>query len=225
MPAKFEDTATAIGLVYKMVDNKLLDYLFRSKIKEWRNSFFSMIRDEFDFIDWGCTKLVFGLKELPDWVIKVGFRVNIENIPDFDSDEDQYDFCKKEYTNYCKAKQSGVADYFAEVEELCCIEGKTFYLQRRAICSEDKVSSKLYDYASGSFELADYETEEDYDEEVREYIYDGMDDYEKAIAVLGNDEQLIDFLLENKINDLHEGNFGYINDKDHYVIIDFSGYD
>ena len=48
-----------------------------------------------------------------------------------------------------------------------------------------------------------------------------MDDYEKVMLTFG-DGELANFLQENKIGDLHEGNFGYICG--HMVIVDFSGF-
>ncbi len=223
MPAKFEDMLTATRLVHELINNNLMNFLYYGDIQDWKEKNFPNLQDTFESINWGCTKVVFIPRELPDWVIKVGFRCRRTNEMNADNEFIQ-DFSDTEYYNYCKAKDAGVERYFAETEDICWVEGKTFYLQRRAVCSEDKVSSKFYQYASNGFEVGDYATEEDYDEEIREYIDDGMEDCEKASAILGEDESLIDFLLENQINDLHEGNFGYIGDEDHYVIVDFSGY-
>ena len=50
---------------------------------------------------------------------------------------------------------------------------------------------------------------------------DGMGDRDKA-ELSFHDDELTEFLEENYINDLHEGNFGYIGDR--MVIVDFSGW-
>ena len=46
-----------------------------------------------------------------------------------------------------------------------------------------------------------------------------MDDWEKA-QLCFHDENLCNFLMDNRVGDLHEGNFGYIDDR--MVIVDFS---
>ena len=49
-----------------------------------------------------------------------------------------------------------------------------------------------------------------------------MDDYEVVEAIIGENRKLFDFIYENDINDLHKGNFGYLNDAP--VIFDYSGF-
>ena len=51
---------------------------------------------------------------------------------------------------------------------------------------------------------------------------DDLEDTERIIGVFGEDEDLINFIIENDINDLHEGNFGIVDGK--LVMTDFSGF-
>lgn len=173
--------------------------------------------DGVDFYDWarnedflrqrkikwfiGSSKVCFWDRFLGDWVIKVGLR-NLS-----------MDYAEVEYEAYLKAKMYELEQYFPITIFLGELEGIKFYLQQRAECEPEQVQSKLIKRVSelegcNSYTLAwniadDLETED-------------------RIMFLFEDERLANFILSNGINDLHEGNFGYIEGQ--LVIIDFSGW-
>lgn len=192
-----------------LVDYGICNHLFVSSsdaknLGEWyaENNLFEM---GFCFSA-GMTKVCITHTDLQDWVIKVGF---VEHLA--------MDYAKREYEVYCLAEEAGLSYYFPETIYLGEFGGVPFYAQKMAECQEDAISADWYERLA---ERYDYYGEEYTDSEIWDVIYD-MDDCEKVMLCFG-DEDLADFLMENHIGDLHEGNFGYIGD--HLVIVDFSGY-
>ena len=153
----------------------------------------------------GCTKACIMHDDLLDWVIKVGFV------------DGRLDYAALEYQNYCLAEEAGLSFYFPEtvyIGEFC---GRAFYAQRMCECDEDQISTEWFECLRDRYE----ECGEDYD---NDYIWEEVDalgDEERVNLFFGN-EELIDFLRDCRINDLHEGNFGYRGGCK--VIIDFSGF-
>jgi hypothetical protein len=154
----------------------------------------------------GMTKVCITHRDLENWVIKVGFNRCLVQ-----------DYAKREYEVYRLAEQAGLEYYFPETIYLGDFFGVPFYAQKMAECQEDAISADWYERLA---ERYDCYGEEYTDSDIWDVIYD-MDDREKAMLCF-NDEDLADFLMENRIGDLHEGNFGYIGDR--LVIVDFSGY-
>jgi hypothetical protein len=153
----------------------------------------------------GCTKACIMHNDLVDWVIKVGFV------------DGKLDYAALEYENYCLAEEAGLNIYFPEtvyIGEFC---GRAFYAQRMCECDEDQISSEWFECLRDRYE----ECGEEYDSDSIWSEVDNLDDIEKVELFFGN-EELIDFLRERRINDLHEGNFGYRGGCK--VIIDFGGY-
>lgn len=203
---KLSDTEReiAVTIVEAMVEYGLTESLGEGRVYDWfyNNDLFD---EGFDLFS-GMTKACITHDDLFDWVIKVGFTRGVK-----------IDYAQKEYDCYCLAKEAGLGYYFPTTIYLGEFGGRPFYLQQAAECSEDQVSSDWYESLRDRYE----ENGELYDvDQLWDIIYD-MDDYEKAMLTFGN-EELANFLYENKIGDLHEGNFGYIGD--HMVIVDFSGY-
>jgi hypothetical protein len=153
----------------------------------------------------GATKFCFGHTDLEGWVVKVS---HINN---------KYDYARMEYSNYRLACDAGLAYYFPETFYLGEFDGCRFYLQQEVECDEDQVTSDWYERLRDSYE----EDGEEYDVDRLWDEIDNLDDDEKAFLMF-HDGELGHFLCENRINDLHEGNFGYINGR--CVIIDFSGF-
>ena len=154
----------------------------------------------------GATKVCIEHEDLEGWVIKVGFTSGVK-----------LDYAALEYNNYCLAEQAGLAYYFPETVYLGEFGGCAFYVQEMADCDEDAVSSIWYERLRDEYEEdgEEYDPDRIYDE------IDCMDDDQKAFLTFRNSE-LCAFLWENRITDLHEGNFGSIGGK--MVIVDFSGY-
>ena len=139
-----------------------------------------------------------------DWVIK--FRLT-------DADRD---YCRKEYENYVRAEDAGLSYYFAETVYLCEYHGVEFYAQENVECDES-VESQIVDSLQRSYD----EDGTPYDVED---LWNEAEDMDACARVhyLYDDDDLVKFINDNHINDLHSGNFG--TKGDHYVIIDFSGF-
>lgn len=155
----------------------------------------------------GATKVCIGHEDLCGWVVKVGYTRGVKK-----------DYATYEYNVYCMAEEAGLARYFPETIYLGEFYGRSFYIQQEADCDEDQVTSDWYD-----------RLRDQYDEEGAEYDVDNlwneiddMDSLDKAFLCFG-DNQLCGFLSEYRVNDLHEGNFGYI--RGCMVIIDMAGFE
>ena len=181
--------------------------------REWAEE----IKEKFQGLDivWGCTKIVFILDSMENWVIKVPFILQRGMF--------FVDHCEKEFSIFLKAKEECVDIFFAEVVK---VEKEfefelDFYLQKRAKCEEKKFLSIFSEYAGSNCAREEYDNESDYYDEL-EIIEMEMEDCEKVEAIFGQEDELFAFLNENGINDFHEGNFGVVDGCS--VIIDYSGY-
>lgn len=132
---------------------------------------------------------------------------------------EDFDYCEREYTNYLAAIEHNLDVYFPFTDYLGNINGIKFFVQEYAICNEEEITSIWYEKIRESYE-SDGEDEDEISDEIWAIIDDMEDD--EGISLLFNCDELLSFLSEYRINDLHQGNFGYINDK--LVIIDFSGF-
>ena len=196
----YEIEKFARALVNKLMRETLLDFLDSVSIYDWAK------QDDFlhkQNIEWfvGSSKVCFWHPSLGDWVIKVGFQDLNEN------------YAEVEYKIYLKAREHGLEQYFPTTYFLGEFEETKFYLQQRAEYVPEEVHSKLIEKVS---ELGCYES--------YTLAWDAADNLEDDVRamLLFDDDVLVDFLLENRVNDLHEGNFGYIDGE--LVIIDFSGW-
>lgn len=153
----------------------------------------------------GCTKACIWHDDLNDWIIKVGFS------------NSKIDYAELEYTNYCLAEEEGLGYYFPETVYIGTFGGHRFYAQRECECDEASVSREWYDSLCDRY----YDRGEEYDCDTVWSEVEELEDDERVELLFG-DEKLIEFLREYKINDLHEGNFGYRGGN--MVIIDFSGF-
>lgn len=200
--------------------NKIIDCFVGAGLLEHRRGY-----DEFSFSKWykdknlnnygfecsfGVSKICLFHPQLENFVIKFGFS-------DISS---KTDYCMIEYKNYLCAKENGFEEYFPYTDLLCEYEGVAFLIQEKAICSEDEITSGWYHTMREVME-ADYdEDDDDFNSRIWDAVYD-MDDIQRADFTFDN-SAFTDFLINNGIGDLHEGNFGYIGNRT--VIIDFSGW-
>lgn len=132
-----------------------------------------------------------------------------------------FDYCEREYTNYLAAVNAGLDYFFPYTDFLGEINGVKFFIQEYAECDNEAISSIWYDSLREDCVSEEDEDEDIINEKIWNMIYD-LEDDQRVLYCFGNEEKLIDFLNEYCINDLHEGNFGYIGER--LVIIDFSGY-
>lgn len=121
-------------------------------------------------------------------------------------------YCKLEANNYADAVEAGLARYFAETRFVCEIDGVTFIIQEKCICDEDAVYDSLGRYVRINCGCE----EQDVWDEV-ECICDEGRAYE-----MFEDAALAHFICSHYINDLHQGNFGFIGER--LVMTDFSGF-
>ena len=154
----------------------------------------------------GMTKVCISHRDLEGWVLKVGFTRAVSQ-----------DYARREYEVYCLAEDAGLIDYFPETVFIGEFGGIPFYAQRKACCQEDDVSTDWYNRLTEQYDNCG---EEYTDDDIWDVICN-MEDYERVMLCF-NDKNLAEFLKENCIGDLHEGNFGYIGYR--LVIVDFSGW-
>ena len=196
----------AIALIEALVDygmNDCLESYGERSLRDWyENNHLSRVGYSMSS---GCTKACIWHDDLVDWVIKVGFV------------DGKLDYAALEYENYCLAVEAGLAHYFPETVFIGEFDGRAFYAQRMCECDEDQISSEWFECLRDRYE----EWGEEYDSDS---IWNEVDDLEddERIDLFFGDEELIDFLRERRINDLHGGNFGYRGGCK--VIIDFSGF-
>ena len=160
-------------------------------------------------LNWGTVKYCISGEVFPNYVVKFCLG--------------GFDYCEREYTNYLAAIERKLGRFFPYTDFLGKFNGVSYYIQEKAYVDSERVSDIWY----GSVSEDEYweSTYSDEDEEyVSERIWDYISDLEDSerIEILFGDDALIDFIDEYCINDLHEGNYGYIDDR--LVIIDFSGY-
>ena len=123
-------------------------------------------------------------------------------------------YCEIEADNYKYAVEAGLAHYFAETRFLTKVDGVTFTIQEQCVCDEDNVYNSLRNYVEET-DCRDL-NEDDIWSEVDEICESGRVHY------IFDDEALNSFISLHYINDLHQGNFGFVNGR--LVIIDFSGF-
>ena len=203
----FNDREIANALVEALVEYGLNDHLAQCGNQSTYSWFYENNMSQFGF--WssgGATKTCIGHEDLCGWVIKVGHTVDVK-----------YNYARMEYENYRAAKEQGLQRYFPETYYLGDFGGQSYFIQQEADCDEDQVTSDWYEKLRDGYE----EDGEDYDvDRIWDEVYD-LDDGDKVMITFHNLE-LWDFLCDHRINDLHEGNFGYI--RGCTVIVDFSGF-
>ena len=159
----------------------------------------------------GCTRKCFMMEELPGWVIKVCFS------------DMKFDYCKREVENYKAAVEAGLEFYFASTYKVYeCADGRWVTVQEELDVNEEAISDSLYNHMRSSMDPDDYENEDDFNSSIWDTIVD-MSDEERVEILVGYDEELMDFICDHHINDLHEGNWGRAGNND-LVIMDFAGY-
>lgn len=194
-------------LVEALVEYGLVENLAPWGDNSTMNWYYDNKMNEFGFdAKSGSSKVCFMHDDLCGWTIKVGFSSKLN-----------CDYAAREYEMYCLAEGRGFGYYFPETIYLGEYGGRPFYLQELADCDEDQVSSAWYEKICDGY----VEEGNDYDSDCVWDEVDALDDWERVELLFG-DRELCQFLWDNDINDLHEGNFGWIGDK--IVIIDFSGW-
>ena len=197
----------ATTLVEALVEYGLTEYLAEYGEHCTQHWFLNNKLNEMGFwVSSGASKVCIGHNDLCGWVIKVGYTEKVS-----------CDYATVEYNVYRLAEEAGLAHYFPKTVYLGEFGGRAFYVQEYADCDEYAVSSDWYERLRDEYDEDGIE----YDSDTLWDTIDEMDTCEKALLCFHNQE-LCNFLIENEIGDLHEGNFGYING--YMVIVDFSGW-
>lgn len=197
----------AICLVEALCEYGLTDHLAQYGEHGTENWFFNNNLEALGFgAAGGASKVCIWHDDLCSWVIKVGYTEKVA-----------IDYATREYEVYCAAEEAGLGYYFPKTEFLGEFYGRAFYVQEYAECDENQVTSDWYERVSDRFE----ELGEEYDSDTVWCEIDCLDDWEK-VELCFHDEKLCNFLMDNRVGDFHEGNFGYIGGC--MVIVDFSGW-
>ena len=197
----------AICLVEALCEYGLTDHLAQYGERCTENWFFNNELEALGFgAAGGASKVCIWHDDLCSWVIKVGYTEKVA-----------IDYAAREYEVYTLAEEAGLAHYFPKTEFLGEFCGRAFYVQEYAECDENQVTSDWYERVSDRFE----ELGEEYDSDTVWCEIDCLDDWEK-VELCFHDEKLCNFLMDNRVGDFHEGNFGYIGGR--MVIVDMAGW-
>lgn len=126
-------------------------------------------------------------------------------------------YCKLEANNYADAVEAGLARYFAETRFVCEIDGITFTVQEKCDCDEGAVYNSLGRYVRSTYE----DEGSEYDEHDIWSEVDCLFNEGRAYEMF-EDAALAHFICSHYINDLHQGNFGFVGER--LVMTDFSGF-
>ena len=130
--------------------------------------------------------------------------------------ENGWDYCEAEINYYQDALDANVEDFFAKTWLIGYVNGYPIYAQHRAEMFEGTSSTKKY-----SKEKTDAVMKYCDDMDLwcfNEYWLSDFKDFFGEDAI----EKLLSFLVSKSIEDLHDGNLGYVNGVP--VIVDYAGY-
>lgn len=192
------------------------EYRMGSDMFDWRRKYKEELADFAEeyhlFYSNGMTKFVIGFPDL-GVVCKVPFKRNREG---FDKD-----FCALEAENYERAIEAGIESYFARCESAFEINGVQFYLQEYVPECDAKITAERFVEVLPD-EAQDYgiidesgELYMDIDEDAMEMLFEAEWGFDATCEVIG-------FVRDHDINDLHSGNVGFTERG--LVIVDYSGY-
>ena len=123
-------------------------------------------------------------------------------------------YCKMEAENYADAVKAGLELYFAETHVITEVDGVVFTIQEQCVCDENEVYDSAYRYVEETncegLDKDDIWAEVDY-----------LSENGQLYEIFG-DAALRSFICCHHINDLHQGNFGFIGKR--LVMTDFSGF-
>ena len=172
------------------------------------------------YISDGACRFVIIDEKHPDFVIKFGWSPSDEK------------YCRKEAELYAAAKERGLGKYFAWNHYICQFQGRGVYAMEYLDCDEEDISEKSSDYCWKLYcDDNNVDTDED-DWDIRDEFWDSYNDasdqtygvvrYLSSMISAKDAIALDQFIWDNDINDLHDGNFGYRCKQ--IVICDYAGY-
>lgn len=173
----------------------------------------------------GATKGVLIFEQL-GFVIKIPFCRNSEDYDDYyeccnyftGADTDNgWDYCEAEADKYQRAEEEGISMCFAKTEKIEEIDGYPIYMQELASIY------KNVDYQSSHTEEDSRQVNSICDSNNFyifniEWLSDAFHFYGEKVF-----HKLLEFIRTVGINDLHDGNIGYIENRP--VLVDYSSFD
>lgn len=229
MDNKYEDVKRTLTdfLSHNDMDKLLHEICYECDITEdesIEDYYAQKANDAFPWWAAGMTKFVFSIPYIDDYVFKIPLLTRFwykgtEN----ESREPQKDYCKLEAKNYCLAKSNGVESFFAETVYLDSFGDVPVYasydVSKEALdIDSDKVWKKSSDKSKKW-------TSRHND---RQGNYGFIDGGYEPIAWLADKVDLLkvinllDFMRDYKIADIHSGNFVYTDSG--VLILDYSGF-
>lgn len=227
-----KEVSIAISIIDKLMNVGLYDALTYHKIEsdkecyhlglsDWLEDHRKLLSAEGIDYSWGETKLCLLCNMLDDWVIKLGFLRSTNNY--YVKEGLDKDFCNLEAEYYIKACDNNLGEFFAATYDVGEINGIHIFLQEKAQPDQGYFMNCFEEYARQGNDPNDFNNEEQYCDYIND-IVDSMDNDERIYAVFGEEsDNLVDFINEFNINDLHEANYGRTKDG-RIVIFDFSGF-
>lgn len=172
------------------------------------------------YVDDGACRVVVIDAVHQDFVIKFGWNKKDKK------------YCEREEEVYEAAEEKGLGQYFAWTHYICDYQNRAVYAMEYLDCDEEDISDKSSDYCWKLYcEDNNVDTDED-DWDIRDEFWDSYNDasdqtygvvrYISSMISAKDAIALDQFIWDNDINDLHDGNFGYRNKE--IVICDYAGY-
>lgn len=189
---------------------------------------------EADYEAHGCSKIVLFYRELPHWVIKIPFMGCYYEDEDIYEEftggninfpiEQKNDYCAGEVYITQEAKKYGLEEMFAKTYYLADFNGYPVYVSEKVVNSYWDGASRSWQDENSSREIArNIETS-------HRNLLDNIWMNERALAhfidIYGELKtyDLLSFIKDMGISDLHDGNIGFTKDMQ-IKILDYSGYD
>lgn len=142
-----------------------------------------------------------------DWVIKFNF---------LEETDYRWDFCEVEVDIYNAALDDKMEEFFAKAWKGGLFHGRVFYLMEKADTDIDYINN---DFNSGTYDSdPDYRGASGLEREDEETITNFFGNYYNKDTIL----KLLDYCYDNGVNDIYDGNVGYMNGKP--VFIDYAGF-
>ena len=173
----------------------------------------------------GATKGVLIFEQL-GFVIKIPFCCNSEDYDDYyeccnyftGADTDNgWDYCEVEADKYQRAEEEGISMCFAKTEKIGEIDGYPIYMQELASIYKNVNYQSLHTEEDSRQVNSICDSNNFYMFNI-EWLSDAFHFYGEKIF-----HKLLEFIRTVGINDLHDGNIGYIENRP--VLVDYSSFD
>lgn len=190
-----------------------------------------LVGDSVTNVMYGCTKVVVFCDTLKDYVIKIPFLGTVDSV---DGKRRYYEnagmfkwnYCALESQIYEEACAAGLGDMFCGTMFCCYIDRYPVYVSEKSELTLDETEF-VCSSSDGSYWVRDKSASVIAEYSIDPYLIAGLDKNTAGMFYdcYGEDraDALIDFLLENGINDCHDGNIAYVGDE--IKLIDYSSFD